>query len=50
MDLCYKKCEFLVDGMKQAIEMNQMKDKVTLTREVEALKEDNEKKMFQTKQ
>ena len=30
--------------------MNQMKDKVDLTREVEVLKEDNERKMFQSKQ
>ena len=34
MDLCYKKCEFLVDGMKQAIQMNQMKQKAGFNREV----------------
>ena len=30
--------------------MNQLKDKVDLTREVQFLREDNEKKIFQTKQ
>lgn len=38
MDIYYKKCEFLVEGMKKAIEMNIMKDVATMKRDVEALK------------
>ena len=32
MDIYYKKCEFLVDGMKQAIELNNLKEMTTLNR------------------
>ena len=28
MDICYKKCEFLVDGLKGNLEVAQMKEKV----------------------
>lgn len=50
MDLSYKKSEFLVEGMKKAIEMNQMKDKAELTRQAEAFQENTERKFFQTKE
>lgn len=50
MDIYYKKCEFLVDGMKKAIEMNILKDITTMKRDVEALKEDQNKNVFQAKQ
>ena len=50
MDIYYKKCEFLVDGMKQAIELNNLKEMTTLNRQVETIKEENDKKMFQLKE
>jgi hypothetical protein len=39
MDLTYKKCEFLVDGMKNAVEMGQMKDKLEGKQAMELLKD-----------
>jgi hypothetical protein len=34
MEIYYKKCEFLVEGMKKAIEMNFMKDMANYKREL----------------
>jgi len=33
VELYYKKCEFLVEGMKQAIEMNFLKDLANVRRD-----------------
>lgn len=40
MDICYKKSEFLVEGLKKNIEMAQMKDKMENTQALEGAKDE----------
>jgi uncharacterized protein YpbB len=40
MDICYKKCEFLVDGLKSNIEVAQMKERVETAQALEAAKDE----------
>ncbi len=39
MDICYKKCEFLVEGMKNSFEMNQLKEKMEFNKIIENSKD-----------
>ena len=43
MDVCYKKCEFLVDGLKGNLEIAQMKEKVETAQALQAAKDDLKK-------
>ena len=40
MDICYKKCEFLVDGLKSNIEVSQMKEKVEAAQALDSAKDE----------
>ena len=40
MDICYQKCEFLVEGMKKNMEVAQMKEKLEYTQALELAKDD----------
>ena len=40
MDICYQKCEFLVEGMKKNMEVAQMKEKLEYTQTLELAKDD----------
>lgn len=40
MDICYKKSQFLVDGLKNNIEIAQMKEKVEAAQALDAAKDE----------
>lgn len=40
MEICYQKCEFLVEGMKKNMEVAQMKEKLEYTQALELAKDD----------
>ena len=50
MDLAYKKSEFLVEGMKKAIEMNEMKKDLETKQAIEGVKDDLARSAHQQKE